>query len=160
MELPVGVEYAGFWRRVLASMIDTILMGILIAIIFSTLSATGMAMAFGYAAFPGFFDLLFLVIIVMLWLKYGATPGKMMLDCRIVDSRTGKDLGVGQSIIRYFGYLLSTIPFCLGFIWVAFSERKQGFHDLIAHTVVIHSPNHVEKDNEAEKSIDTLSREF
>ncbi len=160
MQLPAGVEYAGFWRRFLASMIDTVLMAILIAIIFSTLAATGLAMTFGQAAFPGFFDLLFLVIVVMLWLKYGATPGKMMLDCRIVDSRTGADLGVSQSIIRYFGYLLSTLPFFLGFIWVAFSERKQGFHDLIAHTVVLYTPDYVDSDKESEQSIETLSKGF
>jgi uncharacterized RDD family membrane protein YckC len=38
---------------------------------------------------------------------------------------------------RYFAYFVSTIPFCLGFLWVAFDKRKQGWHDKLAHTVVV-----------------------
>ncbi len=161
MELPPGVVYASFWRRVLASLIDTVLLMLMIFIIISVLSATT---AFSFAPqmmdFPSFFDLLFLVIIVLMWLKYGATPGKMILDCKIVDARTGGKLSVGQSIIRYLGYIVSTIPLMLGFIWVAFSPRKQGFHDMLARTVVIHSPNQVIKEDLSNKPIDKLMKEF
>ena len=49
---------------------------------------------------------------------------------------TGGPLSVGQSIGRYFGYYVSTIPLLLGLIWVAFDSRKQGWHDKLAGTVV------------------------
>ncbi len=38
---------------------------------------------------------------------------------------------------RYLGYFASTIPLCLGFLWIAFDKRKQGWHDKLAGTVVI-----------------------
>ncbi|MGZ8994756.1 MAG: RDD family protein, partial [Burkholderiaceae bacterium] len=49
---------------------------------------------------------------------------------------------VGQSIGRYFGYYVSTIPLLIGLIWVAFDSRKQGWHDKLAGTVVVRPKNH------------------
>jgi uncharacterized RDD family membrane protein YckC len=63
----------------------------------------------------------------------------MLLSARVVDARTGNTLTVGQSIGRYLGYFISTLPFGLGLIWVAFDPRKQGWHDKLAGTVVIRS---------------------
>jgi uncharacterized RDD family membrane protein YckC len=77
------------------------------------------------------------VAIVLFWLYRQATPGKMAVSARVVDAKTGGPLGVGQSIVRYLGYFVSTIPFCLGLLWVAFDARKQGWHDKLAGTVVI-----------------------
>jgi len=39
--------------------------------------------------------------------------------------------------VRYIGYFVSVIPFGLGFIWIAFDSKKQGFHDKLAGTVVV-----------------------
>jgi uncharacterized RDD family membrane protein YckC len=40
--------------------------------------------------------------------------------------------------VRYLGYFVSALPLGLGFFWVAWDKRKQGFHDKLAKTVVIH----------------------
>jgi uncharacterized RDD family membrane protein YckC len=77
------------------------------------------------------------VAVIVFWVYRSATPGKMMLSLRIVDAGSGESPGFGQSIGRYFGYFVSTIPFCLGLIWVAFDPRKQGWHDKLAGTVVV-----------------------
>jgi len=61
----------------------------------------------------------------------------MIVRAKIVDARTGGKPSTGQLIGRYFGYYLSMIPLFLGFIWVAFDKRKQGWHDKLAGTVVI-----------------------
>ena len=72
------------------------------------------------------------------WIKKdGATPGKMIARCRIVDAKTANSISTKQSIIRAFSYILSAIPFCIGFIMIDFNKRKRGIHDLIAGTVVI-----------------------
>ncbi|MCX5757389.1 MAG: RDD family protein [Candidatus Hydrogenedentes bacterium] len=82
--------------------------------------------------------LLPIVAVILFWRFWSATPGKMLCGTRrIVDADTGGTLSTMQCILRYLGYLISTIPLCLGFAWVAFDGRKQGFHDKLAHTVVV-----------------------
>jgi uncharacterized RDD family membrane protein YckC len=61
----------------------------------------------------------------------------MAIRARIVDARTGQAPTTRQDLIRYFGYLLSVMPLGLGYLWVAFDPRKQGFHDKLAGTVVV-----------------------
>lgn len=78
-----------------------------------------------------------MVAIIAFWLMKQATPGKFAISAKIVDAKTGGEPSIGQCIIRYLAYFLSTIPLCLGFIWVAFDSRKQGWHDKIAGTVVV-----------------------
>ena len=99
-----------------------------------------------------------MVIVVLLWLRFGATPGKQLLDCVIVDARSGRPLKTGQAILRYIGYYVSMLPLFLGFLWIAWSSRKQGFHDYIAGTVVIHKAEH-HQDPEADKSIEAFLKD-
>jgi uncharacterized RDD family membrane protein YckC len=80
------------------------------------------------------------VAIVLFWLFRQATPGKMAISAQVVDARTGGRLSLGQSVVRYLGYFVSTIPFGLGLLWVAFDPKKQAWHDKIAGTVVIRKP--------------------
>ncbi len=61
----------------------------------------------------------------------------MLLSLRVVDATTGNTLSVGQSLGRYLGYYVSTIPLLIGLIWVAFDSKKQGWHDKLAGTVVV-----------------------
>lgn len=70
-----------------------------------------------------------------------ATPGKMAISARIVDAGTGGPPSTAQLVVRYLGYFVSTIPLCLGLLWVAFDPRKQGWHDKLARTVVVR-PRH------------------
>lgn len=74
---------------------------------------------------------------IAFWLYKLATPGKMAIGATIVDARTGRRPSAGQLVIRYFGYIVSTLPLGLGLIWVAFDSRKQGWHDKLAGTVVV-----------------------
>jgi uncharacterized RDD family membrane protein YckC len=78
-----------------------------------------------------------LYLTIWFWLRFMGTPGKIALRLKIVDAGTGKKLSLGQAIGRYLGYILSMIPFGLGFIWVGIDRRKQGWHDKLAGTVVI-----------------------
>ena len=60
-----------------------------------------------------------------------------MISAVIVDSKTGAKPTTGQFVIRYLGYIVSTVPLCLGFMWVGWHSKKQGWHDIMAGTVVI-----------------------
>lgn len=137
-------EYVGFWPRVGASLIDTILI--------MAVTVPLLIMVYGWAYFetPGLLagpaEVLIswvfpVVAVILFWLYKQATPGKMVVSARVVDARTGNTLSVGQAIGRYLAYFLSTLPLGLGFIWVAFDARKQGWHDKLAGTVVIRAPN-------------------
>lgn len=77
------------------------------------------------------------ILIVGFWIWKSATPGKMVISAKIVDAKTLGVPGTGQLIVRYIGYFISAFVLCIGFLWVAFDKRKQGWHDKIAGTLVI-----------------------
>ena len=66
----------------------------------------------------------------------GATLGKMALGLRVVTS-DGQRLSFLHATGRYFAKILSAIILFIGFIMIAFTERKRGLHDMIAGTLVI-----------------------
>jgi len=65
----------------------------------------------------------------------------MVVSIKIVDAKTLGPMTKGQAICRYLGYYASIFPLCLGLIWVGFDPRKQGWHDKLVGTVVIHTPS-------------------
>ncbi len=129
-------NYAGFWIRAVAVLIDVIIMFVVVGI--------PVAFIFG-SDFQGTGSLLDIVINFILplvgtiwfWLKFMGTPGKMIMKLKVVDKETLEGLSVGQAVGRYFAYLVSILPLLLGFIWIGFDEKKQGWHDKLAGSVVI-----------------------
>ena len=141
------VVYAGFWVRVGATIIDTLL---IVALIFPLLVAIYGWAYFdvektGFIAGPADFMLSWVapaIAVIMFWLYRQATPGKMALSIRIVDATAGNPPSASQCVGRYLAYFVSIIPLGLGLIWVAFDKRKQGWHDKLARTVVIRAKKH------------------
>jgi len=137
-----AIVYGGFWLRTAASLIDTLLLGMVLAPLLGLIygrrywqggvGGGSLDLAINY--------LLPAVAIILFWIWKSATPGKMLLRLRIVDAKSGGVPSPGQFIIRYLGYYVSTLPLMLGFLWVAFDRRKQGWHDKLAGTVVIRYP--------------------
>lgn len=141
------VEYAGFWVRVGASLIDTVLVTLATLPIYGLFAGSRAWALTGPSLGSGAADVLVswvvpALVVIVFWLTRQATPGKMVFGARVVDARTGGTLGVGQSIGRYLGYFVSTVPLGLGLLWVAFDARKQGWHDKLAGTVVIRVRRH------------------
>jgi uncharacterized RDD family membrane protein YckC len=133
-------EYVGFWARVAASLLDTVLLCVLLYPLLTLIFGRG------YWTDPRLFhgplDVLLqwvlpAVAVVAFWLARQATPGKMVIRARIVDAETGGPPSRGQAIIRYLGYYVSLLGLGLGFLWVGWDRRKQGWHDKLAGTVVI-----------------------
>ena len=124
-------EYAGFWIRAWASIIDTILMLIIIMPILFAIYGADLWVRESFVA--GFWDFIFQYIlpaiaVIILWIYKSATPGKMLTGLIIVDAKTGEKPSTGQFIVRYLGYYVSIIPLSLGIIWVGIDKRKQGWH--------------------------------
>lgn len=135
-----GPQYAGFWIRVAAALID----GVLIACVTLplTFAVYGWEMLESERFILGRMDVVInyvlpAVVTVIFWIYRSATPGKMLLGLRVVDASTGQGLGTGQAMLRYLAYVPALLVLGLGIAWVAFDARKQGWHDKLARTVVL-----------------------
>lgn len=140
-------EYVGFWARVGATIIDSIIILVITMPLVLGIYGSGYFTDEGSWLVRGPADFLITwvapaVATILFWLYKQATPGKMVVAARIVDAKTGNPPTVGQSIIRYLGYFVSMLPLFLGIIWVGFDPRKQGWHDKLAGTVVIRPKHH------------------
>ena len=139
-----GYEYVGFWMRFVAFLIDSlvlafVLVPLLLAIYGRQYFEPGRLLS-GEPA--GAWDIVIQLVIFALgvgfWRYRGATPGKMAIGARVVDARTGALASTGKLVVRFIAYFASMIPLGLGFAWIGIDPRKQGFHDKIAGTLVIH----------------------
>lgn len=139
-ESTASVVYAGFWIRVWATVIDTVLLCLIVYPI--------LIYAYGWEYFEstelilGPIDFLVAwvfpaIAVIIFWVQKSATPGKMAIAARIVDANTGARPSNAQFVGRYFAYFVSFIPVGLGILWVAFDSRKQAWHDKLAGTVVV-----------------------
>lgn len=134
--------YAGFWMRFVAFFIDNIILAIIIVPLLYLVYGKDYFVLKGDSAYAGTADVLIqivfpLVAIVLFWVTKQATPGKMLFSMRIVNARTGGKPSVGQAIGRYFAYIPSFLVIFLGFFWIGWDARKQGWHDKLAGTLVI-----------------------
>jgi uncharacterized RDD family membrane protein YckC len=120
----------GFLTRLLATIIDVVLVGIVSTILSNLLGggATGSGLTF----------ILGLAYYLYFWSSYGhgQTLGKRALSIRVVKT-DGTELTLVDALIRYVGLIVSCIPVFIGVIWVAFDANKQGWHDKIAKTYVV-----------------------
>jgi uncharacterized RDD family membrane protein YckC len=131
-------ELAGAGPRLLAYLIDLfwlfplflVLMLVASLVNGGTMSAGGELMANIIAA----------LVVITFWAQHGATPGKRVLGLVIVDAATGGPVPIGRLVLRYVGYVVSAIPFCLGYLWMIWDARKQGWHDKMAGTLVVRLP--------------------
>jgi uncharacterized RDD family membrane protein YckC len=135
-----GKEYAGFWIRFGAMLIDLVVMIIVLYIPLTMIY--GEEYWIGEQFIYGFWDVILgyivpIVVTIWFWLRYSGTPGKMATKLRIVDAATGNKMTTGQSVFRFFAYTIAILPLCLGLIWVGIDKKKQGWHDKLAGTVVI-----------------------
>lgn len=112
--------YAGFWRRVVAHILDNVIIGM------------ALYMVFGYASIAA----IWLYYALMESSKYQATLGKMALNLKVTDM-SGHKIGFARATGRFFGKYLSSIILCIGYLMVIWTEKKQGLHDILAKTLVV-----------------------
>ena len=151
-----SLEFAGFWRRLVAALIDLFAVAVICSIIILIFSPYQWFQWFGWGNSDVFNEsvldalpyliggnvLSFLVNIayfVGFWVWRGQTPGKMLLGIKLI-REDGSDVTIGVALLRYLGYIVSGAVILIGFIWIAFDSRKQGFHDRMAETYVVIIP--------------------
>jgi uncharacterized RDD family membrane protein YckC len=147
------LEYVGFWMRFWAFIIDSVLACFLVWPFVRLFGGSDYyyywhswpwawsdsAVAFSrFNPRLEFFDWVLPALAIMLfWIARQATPGKMAIGARIVDADSGAKPTTAQFIGRYLAYYVSLFAFGLGYLWIAFDARKQGWHDKLANTVVV-----------------------
>jgi len=145
-----GSCYAGFWRRMTADVVDNLVLFPVMSMLAPTqwprhltMPAITQALVSSAAAHPErqLLGMAFgIVYSVVFWVRYLGTPGKLLCHCHLVDAHTLGPLTIRQSLLRNLGYLVSWGTLGLGFLWIAWDEHKQGFHDKIAGSVVLYVP--------------------
>lgn len=147
------VVEAGFWKRFAALVID----GLVLSAAYYAL-LIGFVVVFGIGA-ASMFSMdnpgvggVFTILLALVYLLYPvlsaiyfiametsshqATLGKMAVGIKVVD-RDGRKLGRGHALGRWFSHLLCYITLYIGYLMVAFTQRKQGLHDMVNGTQVV-----------------------
>ena len=132
--------YVGFWNRTAAALIDSALLVVVTLPIQQVLSGGEFSVTSVRPTSLG--DVLVgyvlpVIAILVFWKYRSATPGKMFMNAEIVDVATGGKPSSRQLVLRYVGYYVSTVPLFLGLLWVGLDDRKQGWHDKLAGTLVV-----------------------
>ena len=130
-------EYAGFWIRLGASIIDNLIIMVALVPIGMLMGWNSMYSSEMTSTADWLWQILMAAFCVFCWVKFAGTPGKRLLRLKVLDERTGENVTVGQGIIRYIGYFPAVLVLFIGLIWVAFDPKKQGWHDKMAKTVVV-----------------------
>jgi uncharacterized RDD family membrane protein YckC len=125
---PSARQYAGFWIRLVAWLIDAVLLGtlelVMLVLIDDTVASFGVQLVFG------------LVYVVGFWIAEGATPGKMALGIRL-EMMDGRPITATAALVRYIGYFVSGLILLFGFLLIGFTREKRGLHDYLAGTVAV-----------------------
>lgn len=131
--LPEQPRYAGFWIRLVAYIIDALILGAITFPVTQVLASMGigdnsaniMSIAISWMYFAVFESS-----------KWMGSPGKKALGLIVTDEQ-GMPITVGRATRRYFAKILSVLLLGLGIVMIAFTARKQGLHDKIFHTLVL-----------------------
>ncbi len=126
--MEVAMNYAGFWRRLVAVIIDGVILGAITGILMAIFGAQQTASWLG--------SVIGIIYVIGFWTWRGQTPGKMVMGIKIIKT-DGSPIGIGRAVLRYVGYLVSTIIICIGYLMIAWDSKKQGLHDKIAGTYVV-----------------------
>jgi uncharacterized RDD family membrane protein YckC len=141
---PAQPRYAGLATRVLAFAADVAVINVvgwfvagIIALALSVFnlpqevktvlvtigSLIGLVWAWGYFTF--------------FWSTTGQTPGNRLLAIRVLDARTLSPPSPHRAGRRVLALFVAAIPFCLGFFWILLDDRRRGWHDKLARTIVV-----------------------
>jgi uncharacterized RDD family membrane protein YckC len=150
---PTQPEYAGFWLRLAAYIIDYFVLGFVIG---TMVIFVGLAMGLSTAIFYDMEDTANQMVVITLsiifgivsfaasWLYYAAlesgsyqgTLGKMVINLKVTDME-GERISFARASGRFFGKILSSFVIYIGYIMIGITEKKQGLHDILAGCLVV-----------------------
>ncbi len=140
------VPYAGRGARLIAFIIDWIIVGFIVGAFyvvgFNILSGHFLWLTFDGGSTIGMAVMVVGFVIGFFWRPWfwshgGQTPGYRITKMQVIRAADGDDLSFVTGIVRLIGYAVDAVVFMLGFIWILFDAKRQGWHDKMAGTVVI-----------------------
>lgn len=125
-------KYVGFWKRFVAYLFD---------LIFVSLPYYSIIGLFKLDINSSIYQLMSLIVNALYFIFFwatqdGQTVGNRILKIKVI-KEDGTAMNLSSAILRYVGFIFSSVILCIGFIWVGFDKKKQGLHDKLAKTVVI-----------------------
>ena len=139
-----GEEPAGFASRAVAFVTDAVIFGVSHALLAWTIVQIAALLArpsFSQRLEPWVVTVgggvIAVAYSVISWSWFGRTPGKALLGLAVTTS-DGARPGPLRSLLRFLGYLLSTIPLGAGFLWILVDDHRRGWHDHLAGTRVVY----------------------
>ncbi len=151
-----GVEFAGHGARLLAYIIDSLIVIAIFALLFivgaaalstsfsswaATVEGEASIIRSGIWVVPLILFVLGTIVVLLyfpfFWARGGQTPGMRPFGLRVVRDQDGGRIGWGTALLRLLGMYVASAVFYLGFVWIFVDKRRRGFHDLIAGTVVV-----------------------
>ena len=146
---PPAAQYAGFWLRFVAALIDGLLIEVvvlplsfIVGLVIGIAGAAAHLPQAGIQLFGGFAGFVIGTGASWLYAAYlessarQATVGKMVLSLRVTDL-DGHRISFGRATGRHFAKYVSLFTLLIGYIMAGFTERKQALHDMIAGTLVV-----------------------
>jgi len=129
-------KYASFTRRFVASMVDSIILGI---INLAIQSGMGFQLKEKSAIIYIVTLIVSMVFEIGFWIKRdGQTPGKRVMHIKVIKAN-GEKFDWFTGFIRYFGQFVSAFALCLGYLAIISDKKKQSWHDKLAGTYVVES---------------------
>ena len=145
-----GLEFGDFGPRLVAYIIDAVILTVVVTAIVLVAVAVGFAsgdLVPGETPGRGTWAAIAVAVVAVAvisvgyfpwyWVRGGATPGMRMFGLRVVRDADGGPISTGTAIVRVIGMWVSSAVLYIGFIWVFVDKRRRGWHDLIAGTVVV-----------------------
>jgi uncharacterized RDD family membrane protein YckC len=135
---PVQGQLAGWGLRVLAYLVDALLIGVvtmvLVAVGAGAHSVVPMVIGYVWALFG------------WIWFsvqvgKYGSSPGMRMVGLKCVSQRTGQPIGGGLGFVRSLAHFVDGIICDIGYLWPLWDSQRQTLADKIMGTVVLKGPS-------------------
>lgn len=138
-------KYAEWYLRVLSELIDTAIIVLAVFILIPGSFKITSLLAGGhfydsflfFISFDGmWFWILPVIYMFLFWGIFSKTPGQMIVKVRVA-TQDGKSLSWLQAALRTFATVLASLPFCLGFLPILFTTKKQGLHDKLTKNIVV-----------------------
>lgn len=128
------MKYQGFFKRLLAYLIDVVLLGAVIAVISMVFGGDTESKTNIIDTASPILSLIYFIILPITAIQ--GTVGKYVLGMKITN-KEGNRVSLIQSFIRFISMALSTITLFIGYLLIAFTSKKQGLHDMISRTFVV-----------------------
>jgi uncharacterized RDD family membrane protein YckC len=139
------LEYAGFWIRLVAYLIDLVIVSVLAVLVGNTVFGS---VRYGtdfsedlsqlLALLSGFGVMVVYQVFFLTLLQ--ATPGKWICGLRVIRADGGR-IEALRAAGRFLSYILSALPLGFGFFLMGSKDQKMAWHDMICGTRVVHHPN-------------------